>query len=44
MDLTKSEADPNLHYIFVGADQLILVLYINDLFLTGVDKLIVGNK
>jgi hypothetical protein len=40
----KSEADPNLYYIVVGEDTLILVLYVDDLFITGVDRLIVGCK
>ena len=40
MGFTKIEANPNLYYIFVGIDLLILVLYADDLFLTSVDKLI----
>jgi hypothetical protein len=40
MGFTKSEADPNLYFILVGADPLILVLYMDDLFLTGVEELI----
>jgi hypothetical protein len=44
MGFTKSEADPNLYFILVGADPLILVLYIDDLFLTGAEDLIVGCK
>jgi hypothetical protein len=44
MGFTKSEADPNLYYIFVGTDLLILVLYVDDLFLTGAEKLIAGCK
>jgi hypothetical protein len=35
MDFTKSEADPNLYYIVVGTDMLVLVLYVDDLFLTS---------
>jgi hypothetical protein len=35
MGFTKSEADPNLYFIIVGAYPLILVLCIDDLFLTG---------
>ena len=31
----KSDADPNLYYIVVGEDPLILVLYVDDLFITG---------
>jgi hypothetical protein len=42
----KSEADPNLYYIFifVEIDMLILVLYVDDLFLIGAEKLIAGCK
>ena len=36
----KSEADPNLYYIVVGEDPLILVLYVDDLFITGAERLI----
>jgi hypothetical protein len=35
MGFTKSETYPNLYYIFVGTNLLILVLYVDDLFLTG---------
>jgi hypothetical protein len=44
MGFTKSEADPNLYFVLVGADPLILVLYVNDLFLTGAKELIAGCK
>ena len=37
---TKSDADPNLYYKVVNDEPLILVLYIDDLFLTINDKLI----
>ena len=40
----KSEADPNLYYICVGDDTLILVLYVDDLFITGGEGLIAGCK
>ena len=36
----KSDVDPNLYYIVVGKDPLILVLYVNDLFITGAERLI----
>ena len=42
MGFTKSEVDLNLYYIFVGTDLLILVLYVDDLFLTSAEKLIKG--
>jgi hypothetical protein len=44
MGFTKSEADPNLYFILVGDDPLILVLYVDDLFLTGAEKLIAMCK
>ena len=44
MGFEKSEADPNLYYILVGEDPLILVLYVDDLFLIGSEKLIKGCK
>jgi hypothetical protein len=44
MGFTKSEGNPNLYFIFVGVDPLILVLYVDDLFLVGVEELIVGCK
>ena len=36
----KSEADPNLYYLVDGEDPLILVLYVDDLFITGAERLI----
>jgi hypothetical protein len=36
----KSEVDPNLYLIVVGEDPLILLLYVDDLFITGVERLI----
>ena len=36
----KSEADPNLYYLVDGEDRLILVLYVDDLFIIGVERLI----
>jgi hypothetical protein len=44
MDFTKSEADSNLYYIFVETDLLILVFYVDDLFLTDAEKFIAGCK
>jgi hypothetical protein len=44
MGFMKSEADPNLYFIVVGGDPLILVLYVDDLFITGAERLIVGCK
>jgi hypothetical protein len=44
MGFTKSEANSNLYYILVGGEPLILVLYVDDLFLTGSEKLIVDCK
>jgi hypothetical protein len=44
MGFTKSEADPNLYLLQVGKDPLILVLYVDDMFLTGVEELIARCK
>jgi hypothetical protein len=40
----KSEADPNLYFIMVGEDPLILLLYVDDLFITGEERLISSCK
>jgi hypothetical protein len=40
MGFQKSDADPNLYFIMVGDDPLILVLYVDDLFITGEERLI----
>jgi hypothetical protein len=40
----KSEADPNLYYIVVGEDPLILLLYLDDLFITRAVRLINSCK
>ena len=40
MGFTKSEADSNLYYIVIGEEPLILVLYVDDLVITGVERLI----
>jgi len=40
----KSEADPNLYYIVVKGEMLILVVYVDDLFITGATSLIDGCK
>ena len=40
----KSEADPNLYYIVVGGVPLILLLYVDDLFITGGEDLIEASK
>jgi len=44
MGFTKSEVDPNLYFILVGFDPLILVLQVDYLFLTGAKEIIVGCK
>lgn len=38
----KSDVDPNIYFIVVGEDPLILVLHVDDLFITSVERLIVG--
>jgi hypothetical protein len=40
----KSVVDPSLYYNIVGDESLILVLYVDDLFLTGSESLIVECK
>ena len=40
LGFTRSNADPNLYFKVVRGKPLILVLYMDDLFLTGADPLI----
>eukprot|EP00253_Pinus_taeda_P006036 PITA_06036 len=40
LGFTRSEADPNLYFKVIDYKPLILVLYVDDLFLTGADPLI----
>jgi hypothetical protein len=40
----KSEVDPNLYFIVVGEDPLILLLYVDDIFITGAERLISSCK
>ena len=40
LGFTKSDADPNLYYKIMDDEPLILVVYVDDLFLTGNEKLI----
>jgi hypothetical protein len=40
----KSKADSNLYYKIENDDQVILLLYVDDLFLTGNEKLIIDCK
>jgi hypothetical protein len=44
MGFVKSDADPNLYYLVVENEPLILVLYVDDLFLTGSSRLIKDCK
>jgi hypothetical protein len=44
LGFNKSVADPNLYYHIVGDECLILVLYVDDLFLTDSERLIVECK
>eukprot|EP00253_Pinus_taeda_P013817 PITA_13817 len=44
MGFVKSDTDPNLHYLMVEDEPLILVLYVDDLFLTGSSRLVKGCK
>jgi len=44
MGFIKSEAYSNVYYIIFEIDLLILVLYVDDLFLIGAKNLITGCK
>jgi hypothetical protein len=44
MGFEKSDADPDLYFIIRGEDMLILILYVDDLFITGAEDLIVECK
>ena len=44
MGFVKSDADPNLYYLVVENEPLILVLYVDDLFLIGSSRLIKDCK
>jgi hypothetical protein len=44
MGFEKSDANPNLYYIIRGEDTLILILYVDDLFITGAEDLIAECK
>jgi len=44
MGFQKSEANPNLYFIMVGDDPLILLLYVDDLFIIGDERLIASCK
>jgi len=44
LGFTKSEADANLYHIVVKGKLLIILLYVDDLILTGDDQLIVSCK
>jgi hypothetical protein len=44
MGFEKSDADPNLYYIIRGEDTLILILYVDDLFITGAEDLLAECK
>jgi hypothetical protein len=44
MDFMKCDADPNLYYIVVDGEMLMLILYVDYLFITGAKKLIEGCK
>jgi hypothetical protein len=44
LGFTKSKADSNLYYKIVDGGPVILLLYVDDLFLTGDEKLITESK
>ena len=44
MGFTKSKADSNLYYKVEDGNPVMLLLYVDDLFVTGMDGLIVDTK
>jgi hypothetical protein len=44
MGFEKSNVDPNLYYIIRGEDTLIVILYVDDLFIKGAEHLIAECK
>ena len=44
MGFTKSKADSNLYFKVEGERPMILMLYVDDLFLIGEDEIIVDAK
>jgi len=44
LGFTKSTADPNLYFKVEDGFPIILILYVDDLFLTGNENLIAGCK
>lgn len=44
LGFTKSEGDTNLYHIVVESKLLIIVLYVDDLILTGDEKLVKSCK
>ena len=44
MGFQKSEVDPNIYFIMVGDDPLILLLYVDDLFITRRERPITACK
>ena len=44
MGFTKSKVDSNLYYNVEEGNPVILLLYVDDLFVTGVDGLIADTK
>ena len=44
LGFTKSDVDPNIYYKIVEDEPLVLVLYVDDLFLIGNEKLIAWCK
>jgi hypothetical protein len=44
MGFKKRDVDPNLYFIIRGEDTLILILYVDDLFISGAEDLIVECK
>ena len=44
MGISKSKVDPNLYFKVIEDEPVILLLYVDDLFLTGNEKQIMESK
>jgi hypothetical protein len=44
LGFTKSSADPNLYFKVEDGEPIILLLYVDELFLTGAEKIIIDCK
>jgi hypothetical protein len=44
LGFTKSKVDSNLYFKVMNNEPVVLLLYVDDLFLTGEEKLIIDSK